>query len=123
MNILKRKTSLATSAFACIAMLTLAHNVPAQEMPSDYQQVLKTVGKSGDYKLNVLKVNIPRNDLRMRISGEPVPTPFGFGGWFAMAKSDGGEDVVMGRSSAYSRRSESGDVRPSRSRYRGNGLA
>jgi hypothetical protein len=68
----------------------------AQEVPSDYQEVMKIVGKQGDYKGNVLKVNIPRNDLQMKIAGYSVPTPFGFGGWFAMTKGDGGEDVVMG---------------------------
>src|SRR5579871_5217869 len=68
----------------------------AQELPSDYQQVLKIVGKSGDYKANVLKVNVPRNDLHVTIQGLSVPTPFGFGGWFAMSKGDGGEDVMMG---------------------------
>src|SRR2546423_7756631 len=68
----------------------------AQEMPSDYQQVLKATGKSGDYKANVLKVNIPRNDLHVSIAGYSVPTPFGFGGWFALTKGDGGEDVMMG---------------------------
>ena len=68
----------------------------AQEVPSDYQQVLKTVGKQGDYKSNVLKVNVPRNDLHMKIAGYTVPTPFGFGGWFAMEKGDDGDDVVMG---------------------------
>jgi hypothetical protein len=57
---------------------------------------MKIVGKQGDYKANVLKVNIPRNDLHMQIAGFSVPTPFGFGGWFAMTKGDGGEDVVMG---------------------------
>src|SRR3989440_3429762 len=67
-----------------------------QEIPSDYQQVMKIVGKQGDYKANVLKVNIPRNDLHIKIAGYSVPTPFGFGGWFAMTKGDGGEDVVMG---------------------------
>ena len=68
----------------------------AQDVPSEYQQVMKTVGKQGDYKANVLKVNIPRNDLHMQIAGFSVPTPFGFGGWFAMTKGDGGEEVVMG---------------------------
>jgi hypothetical protein len=43
-----------------------------------------------------LKVNIPRNDLHVKITGYSVPTPFGFGGWFAMTKGDGGQDVVMG---------------------------
>jgi hypothetical protein len=68
----------------------------AQEMPADYQQALKLVGKSGDYKSNVLKVNIPRNDLHMKVAGLALPTPFGFGGWFAMTKGDGGHDVLMG---------------------------
>jgi hypothetical protein len=67
-----------------------------QEIPSDYQQVLKIVNKQGDYKANVLKVNIPRNDLHMKIAEYSVPTPFGFGGWFAMTKGEGGEDIVMG---------------------------
>jgi len=68
----------------------------AQDVPADYQQVLKLVGKSGDYKANVLKVNIPRNDLHVAIADYPVPTPFGFGGWFALTKGDGGDDVMMG---------------------------
>ena len=68
----------------------------AQDVPSDYQQVLKLVGRSGDYKANVLKVNIPRNDLHVTIADYPVPTPFGFGGWFALTKGDGADDVMMG---------------------------
>src|SRR6266404_6971423 len=68
----------------------------AQAVPADYQEVLKIVGKSGDYKQNVLKVNVPRNDLHITIADYPVPTPFGFGGWFALTKGDGGTDVMMG---------------------------
>ncbi|HEX3105180.1 MAG TPA: DUF1259 domain-containing protein [Terriglobales bacterium] len=79
-----------------VFIAAFAHFSTAQEIPSDYQQVLKIVGKQGDYKANVLKVNIPRNDLHMKIAAYAVPTPFGFGGWFAMEKGDGGEDVVMG---------------------------
>jgi hypothetical protein len=65
-------------------------------VPADYQQVLKTVEKSGDYKANVLKINIPRNDIHVTIDKLALPTPFGFGGWFAMTKGDGGDDVLMG---------------------------
>src|SRR5207247_11185452 len=68
----------------------------AQEVPADYQQVLKIVGKSGDYKQNVLKVNVPRNDQHITIADYPVPTPFGFGGWFALTKGDVGTDVMKG---------------------------
>jgi Domain of Unknown Function (DUF1259) len=68
----------------------------AQEMPADYQAVLKELGRSGDYKANVLKVNVPRSDLHVVISGVPTPTPFGFGGWVALTKGDEGNDVMMG---------------------------
>ena len=68
----------------------------SQAAPADYQEVLKIVGKSGDYKQNVLKVNVPRNDLHVTIADYSVPTPFGFGGWFALTKGDGGDDVMMG---------------------------
>src|SRR5437899_11804749 len=68
----------------------------AKDVPSDYQQVLNLVGKSRDYKANVYKVNVPRNDHQVTIADYPVPTPFGFGGWFAMTKGDGGDDVMMG---------------------------
>jgi len=79
-----------------VSVATMNQTVVAQETPTDYQQVLKIVGKSGDYKGNVLKVNIPRNDLHMQVAGLTLPTPFGFGGWFAMTKGEGGHDVLMG---------------------------
>src|SRR5258708_15300279 len=68
----------------------------AQETPADYQTVLKELGRSGDFKANVLKVNVPRNDLHVTIDGQSTPTPFGFGGWVAMTKGDGGSEVLMG---------------------------
>src|SRR5262245_37627194 len=68
----------------------------AQEVPAEYQQVLTTLGKKGDFKDNVLKVNIPRSDVKVTVAGIPTPTPFGFGGWVAMTKADRGEQVLMG---------------------------
>ena len=68
----------------------------AQETPADYQAVLKELGRTGDYKANVLKVNVPRNDLHVVISSVATPTPFGFGGWVAFTKGDEGNDVMMG---------------------------
>ena len=67
-----------------------------QSMPAVYDGVLKTLGKQGDYKNNVLKVNIPRNDVKVTIDGIATPTPFGFGGWVAMTAGDGGNEVLMG---------------------------
>src|SRR3954471_17646835 len=68
----------------------------AQAVPAEYQQVLSALGKQGDFKDNVLKVNIPRNDLKVTVAGVATPTPFGFGGWVAMTKGEGGHDVLMG---------------------------
>jgi uncharacterized protein DUF1259 len=91
-----RKQKAIVMLLSAILIAGFAQIAVAQEVPSDYQEVMKIVGKQGDYKGNVLKVNIPRNDLQMKIAGYSVPIPFGFGGWFAMTKADGGEDVVMG---------------------------
>src|SRR5262249_34290547 len=68
----------------------------AQDVPIDYQGVLKTLDRKGDFKAGVLKVNIPRNDLKITIQGFPTPTPFGFGGWIALTKASDGSDVMMG---------------------------
>jgi len=68
----------------------------AQPMPKDYADVLAALDKKGDYKANVLKVNIPRNDLKVTVDGVATPTPFGYGGWVAMTKGQGGMDVLMG---------------------------
>jgi hypothetical protein len=81
---------------ALVLVSPAAGELFAQEMPADYAAVLKTLRKTGDYKDNVLKVNIPRNDVTVTIGGSVIPTPFGFGGWIAMTKGDQGMDVMMG---------------------------
>jgi hypothetical protein len=72
-----------------------ARPAAAQNVPSPYNDVLMFLGKSGDFKDNVLKVNIPRNDLSVTVAHVATPTPFGFGGWIAMTPG-AGMDVLMG---------------------------
>ena len=73
-----------------IVCCAIAWSVPlaAQDIPNDYQQVLTYLGKQGDFKASVLKVNIPRNDVSVTVANVKTPTPFGFGGWVALTKSD-----------------------------------
>lgn len=86
------------TALLCSSLWLLLCGVSAfsQQIPSDYQEVLNTLDKKGDFKAAVLKVNIPRNDLKMTIQGLPMPTPFGFGGWVSLTKATDGTDVMIG---------------------------
>jgi uncharacterized protein DUF1259 len=83
-----------TVAVLC-GLLGGATGAGAQDVPAAYQEVLTYLGRSGDFKTNVLKVNVPRSDLSVTVAGVKTPTPFGFGGWLAMTKGQG-MDVMMG---------------------------
>ena len=83
-------------AFVLAVFVLAANTASAQDPPADYQAVFTALGRTGDFKDAVLKVNIPRSDLRVTIKGRPAPTPFGFGGWVALTKATDGTDVMMG---------------------------
>ena len=79
---------------ACLGLL-VSTAFSQQTMPTEYSSVLSSLGRQGDFKEGVLKVNIPRNDLKVVVDGIATPTPFGFGGWIALTKGTG-MDVMMG---------------------------
>ena len=83
-------------SFAASLLILPSAGFAQTDMPADYKAVLDALGKQGDFKDAVLKVNIPRNDLHVAVAGIATPTPFGFGGWIAMTKGTGGMDVMMG---------------------------
>src|SRR6266849_8008583 len=93
---MKKQIVIALAATYVLSVTFEVIPAQAQEMPKQYQEVLDTLGKKGDYKANVLKVNIPRSDLTVTVDGVATPTPFGFGGWLAMTKGEGARDVMMG---------------------------
>ena len=82
-------------SFALFCICGAATRAFAQT-PADYQKVLTTLDRTGDFKDGVLKVNIPRSDLKVTIGQRAAPTPFGFGGWVALTKGTDGTDVMMG---------------------------
>lgn len=55
------------------------------------------LGKKGLYKeAEALHTTpLPRNDLKMKIKGEPVPIPFGFGGWVSFKKTTDGKSAMV----------------------------
>jgi protein-tyrosine-phosphatase len=89
------RSRLVAPMLAC-AMAFAQGDARAQEMPAEYASVLSALGKKGDFKDGVLKVNIPRTDLHVTIGQRPAPTPFGFGGWVALTKGTDGTEVLMG---------------------------
>src|SRR6266513_825269 len=91
---MKRQLLFARVAGWALMLAGLGSRATAQEAPQEYQDVLTTLGKKGDFKNHVLKVNIPRSDLKVSVQGVATPTPFGFGGWVAMTK--GNVEVMMG---------------------------
>ena len=81
---------------ACLGLLlSIVASAQQPAMPAEYSSVLTTLGRQGDFKDGVLKVNIPRSDLKVVVDGIATPTPFGFGGWVALTKGTG-MDVMMG---------------------------
>src|SRR5712671_748059 len=85
-----------TILILCACFVSFGIPAMAQDVPADYQEVLKSLDRKGDFKAGVLKVNIPRNDLKITIQEVSTPTPFGFGGWIALTKGADGSDVMMG---------------------------
>ena len=58
-----------------VASLLSISTAFAQDTPPEYQGVLTTLGRAGDFKDGVLKVNIPRGDVKVTIGQKPAPTP------------------------------------------------
>jgi hypothetical protein len=83
-------------ALALLLMLAPSLPASAQQVPAEYQGVMTALGRAGDFKDGVLKIGLPRTDLAMTVAGVSLPTPFGFSGWIAMTRGDGGMDVMMG---------------------------
>lgn len=70
---------------------------PSVPLPEDYRGVVEYLAsRTSDWSGGVLKLSVPRDDLKIIVRGQRLPTAFGFSGWVAMTKGDGGKDVLMG---------------------------
>lgn len=55
------------------------------------------MGKKGNYKEQEAThtTPLPRNDLKIKVKGEPVPISFGFGGWVSIKKTMDGKSAML----------------------------
>lgn len=67
--------------------------------PTEIAAIEAAIGKKGSYKEAeaTYTIPLPRNDLKVTLKGEPVPIPFGFGGWVSIKHTmDGKSAMLMG---------------------------
>jgi hypothetical protein len=79
------------------SLKALAISKTPQLTPEEIAAIETALGKKGTYKEKEATYNIPlpRNDLKVSVKGEPVPIPFGFGGWVAIKKTMDGKSAVL----------------------------
>jgi hypothetical protein len=65
--------------------------------PADLAAIDAAMGKKGTYNEAQAThlIALPRNDLKVRIKGEPVPISFGFGGWVAIKHTLDGQSAML----------------------------
>ncbi|MCF0052645.1 DUF1259 domain-containing protein [Dyadobacter sp. LJ53] len=65
--------------------------------PEEIAAIEAAMGKKGTYNEGqaVHTTPLPRNDLKVTVKGEPVPIPFGFGGWASIKKTLDGKSAVL----------------------------
>ena len=66
-------------------------------MPEGMATLDAALGKKGNYveEEGVYTVPLPRNDLKVTIKGEAVPTALGFGGWVSVKRTLNGRSAVL----------------------------
>ncbi|WP_310590192.1 DUF1259 domain-containing protein [Dyadobacter pollutisoli] len=79
---------------------SLATNAPAKTPALTTEEIAAieaAMGKKGTYNEGqaVHTTPLPRNDLKVTVKGEPVPIPFGFGGWASIKKTLDGKSAVL----------------------------
>jgi hypothetical protein len=64
---------------------------------SEIAAIETAMGKKGTYKEAEAThtTPLPRNDLKVKIKGEPVPIAFGFGGWVSIKRTVDGKTAML----------------------------
>jgi hypothetical protein len=105
-NKISRRQALQGAALMGTALLLPVDKLKAIPLPvgktpaltaEEMAAIDAALGKKGSYKEAeaVYTVPLPRNDLKMKIKGEPVPISFGFGGWVSFKKTINGKSAMV----------------------------
>lgn len=103
-NISRRQALRATAMIGAASALGLpelkASPVKAKTPPlttTEITAIETAMGKRGTYKEveATHTTPLPRNDLKIKVKGEPVPISFGFGGWASIKKTVDGKTAML----------------------------
>lgn len=102
---LKRRNFLQAAALTAVAPLTVIPAVGTQPVsrktpaltPDEIAAIEAALGKKGTYveAQATHTTPLPRNDLKIKVKGQAVPIPFGFGGWVSLKKTVDGKQTVL----------------------------
>ncbi len=90
----KIKLNLARVAVCC-AMLSGIVIASSIAFAADFSDVSNILGLKAEMHDDVAVFRLPRNDIKVTIDGESVPTALGFGGWTAWKTLSDGTGMVM----------------------------
>lgn len=104
MNYFSRRDWFKASTYFTVAGLASMNAVKASTIAKtpaltkeEIAAIEAAMGKKGNYNEGqaVHTTPLPRNDLKVTVKGEPVPIPFGFGGWASIKKTVDGKSAVL----------------------------
>jgi hypothetical protein len=98
-----RRTILTTATLGLIttASATVSAAAPTKPpksfTPEEIAAIEAAFGKKGRSVEGegIYTVALPRNDLKITIKGEPIPIPFGFGGWASFKRTRDGKQIMV----------------------------
>lgn len=104
-NNINRRQALRAGAFMGAASILGLPTVKATPVkgktpaltPTEISGIEAALGKKGTYKEAEAThtTPLPRNDLKMKVKGEAVPIPFGFGGWVSIKRTVDGKTAML----------------------------
>lgn len=96
---LTRRALVTSAALAAALPLTVeAKDRKTPDLTDEERAAIDSaLGKKGNWVADqsLYTVALPRADLKVSVKGDPVPTPFGFGGWVSIKRTRDGKSAVL----------------------------